>query len=173
MRVSGMLADVSPNPDAKGLAYVVREWIGSAKFGGQLRYYRTKASQYVLRRTQLESLARLMAVLVSGVTIASVLVTDDRVRSLLFLALGASLLVYSVRQSYAHRVAEKDLIKQYDFMYSIFRNARKRLSSAIDDVERRRILRALGESALDEHAEWIFLHRERPPDPGGLWRMES
>ena len=24
------------------------------------------------------------------------------------------------------------------------------------------ILRALGEAALDEHAEWILMHRERP-----------
>jgi hypothetical protein len=31
----------------------------------------------------------------------------------------------------------------------------------------------LGESALDEHAEWILLHRGRPLDRGKLWRMES
>jgi len=30
------------------------------------------------------------------------------------------------------------------------------------------ILKALGEAALDEHAEWILLHRERPLEHGKL-----
>ena len=30
------------------------------------------------------------------------------------------------------------------------------------DIGKRRILRALGEAALTEHAEWTLMHRERP-----------
>ena len=70
-----------------------------------------------------------------------------------------------VRQSYAKSTAESELIKQYEFMHRIFRNARRR--------HRRRptttptsgsILKILGDSALEEHAQWILIHRERSID---------
>jgi len=57
-------------------------------------------------------------------------------------------------------------------MYKIFWNARHRLDRAATDEDRRSILRALGEAALDEHAEWILLHRERPVERGNVLRME-
>ena len=53
-------------------------------------------------------------------------------------------------------------------MGRIFSNARRKLDSARSDVERRAVLRALGDAALDEHAEWIMVHRERPLEHGGL-----
>jgi hypothetical protein len=33
-----------------------------------------------------------------------------------------------------------------------------------DDADRRRILKVLGDSALEEHAQWILIHRERSID---------
>ena len=33
-----------------------------------------------------------------------------------------------------------------------------------DDADKRRLLRVLGDSALEEHAEWILIHRERSID---------
>jgi hypothetical protein len=53
-------------------------------------------------------------------------------------------------------------------MHRIFSNARRRLDTASSDAERRGILRALGDAALDEHTEWILMHRERPPEHGKL-----
>jgi len=32
----------------------------------------------------------------------------------------------------------------------------------------RRVLRALGQAALDEGAEWLLMHRERPLEHGRL-----
>jgi hypothetical protein len=58
-------------------------------------------------------------------------------------------------------------------MYRIFHNARKRLAAATTDSENRRILRILGEAALEEHAEWVLLHRERGLSKSSLWRMEA
>ena len=58
-------------------------------------------------------------------------------------------------------------------MHRLFENARRRLDEADDPEEQRLILRALGGSALDEHAEWILMHRDRTIDKGEIWRMGS
>ena len=58
-------------------------------------------------------------------------------------------------------------------MLRIFQNARRRLDNTVDPVEHRQILRALGGSALDEHAQWILMHRDRSIDQGEIWRMSS
>ena len=47
-------------------------------------------------------------------------------------------------------------------MCRIFANARSALDRAKSPAEQREILRALGEAALAEHAEWTLMHRERP-----------
>ena len=58
-------------------------------------------------------------------------------------------------------------------MSRIFANARKRLDSSLDDAQKREVLMALGKSALDEHAQWIMMNRERSPDQTEIWRMGS
>ena len=95
------------------------------------------------------------------------------IRDPLMTLMGATLLLVVVRYSYAHATAEKELIKQYEFMMRIFLNVCRRLDHAHDDSERRQILRALGGSALDEHAEWILMRRDRSLDQGEIWRMGS
>ncbi|MDZ7769057.1 MAG: hypothetical protein U5K38_08260 [Woeseiaceae bacterium] len=79
----------------------------------------------------------------------------------LVVLMGTMLLMFGIRQGYAYATAEKDLIKQYEFMQRLFENAWRRLESTSDEEEQRLILRALGGSALDEHAEWILMHRDR------------
>jgi hypothetical protein len=88
-------------------------------------------------------------------------------------AMGAMLLLVAIRQGYAFSTGEKELIKQYEFMLRIFDNSKRRLDKAENDSERRQVLRALGGSALDEHAEWILMHRDRSLDQGEIWRMGS
>jgi hypothetical protein len=78
--------------------------------------------------------------------------------------MGIVMLMVGVRQSYAKTTAEAELIKQYEFMYRIFRNARRRIDDADNDGDKRRILKVLGDSALEEHAQWILIHRERSID---------
>jgi len=173
MRVAGIGCDVAPDLDPVGLACAIREWIGDETGGGQLKYYRRNTQQYIERSGRIDRLGQLIGVSVTVILVASVVVESNATRGMLFVTLGSLLLLLSVRQSYAYRVAEKELVKQYEFMHRIFRKARRRLLSAATDAERRRILRVLGESALEEHAEWILLHRGRPLDRGRLWRMES
>jgi hypothetical protein len=91
----------------------------------------------------------------------------------LMAAMGAMLLIYAIRQGYGYATAEKDLIKQYDFMLRLFQNARRRLDDADDPQQQHQILQALGRSALEEHADWILMHRDRAIDQSEIWRMGS
>jgi hypothetical protein len=56
-------------------------------------------------------------------------------------------------------------------MTRIFGNARRRVDAAEDDDERRRVLKVLGDAALEEHAEWILMHRQRSIDPREVVRL--
>ena len=80
--------------------------------------------------------------------------------------MGALSLVAAVREAYAYRKADKELVKQYRFMHRIYRNAHAAQRKAATPMERREILRALGEAALAEHAEWALMHRDRPIEHG-------
>ena len=85
--------------------------------------------------------------------------------------MGGLLLMVGVRQSYAKSMAEAELIKQYEFMHRIFHNARRRIDAAENETEQRRVLKILGDAALEEHAEWILIHRERSMDQKEIVRL--
>ena len=89
-------------------------------------------------------------------------------RNLLLVLMGVFPLIAGVRDAYSHKKAEKELIKQYRFMCGILANARRLLDSTDDIHFRRRVLRALGNAALEEDAEWILMHRERPLEHSGI-----
>ncbi|MDH3622215.1 MAG: hypothetical protein OER91_15050, partial [Gammaproteobacteria bacterium] len=175
MRVAGTECDVNRNSSLAGLEFVIREWIGD-KNGGQLGYFASKSSQRIRRNRFTERLGQLslltsVAVVVVFLTVGSRL--PETWSGPLMVAMGTMLLLFGIRQGYAYATAEKDLIKQYEFMFRLFENARRRLDDADDPDEQRLILRALGGSALDEHAEWILMHRDRTIDKGEIWRMSN
>ena len=93
---------------------------------------------------------------------------SDLQRNWLLVLMGIFPLIAGVRDAYSHKKAEKELIKQYHFMHGVFANARRLLDDSDDPEFRRRVLRALGNAALEEDAEWILMHRERPLEHGGL-----
>jgi hypothetical protein len=173
MRVTGLRCDIAPSDDPEGIAFARREWIGDDG-SGQLGYYRRKSVER-LGRHKLTSKLEITSMGVGAISIALLLlfgsVMPDALRNALILTLGIMLLLAGVRQTYAHRTAESELMKQYEFMYRVFRSARRRLELAQDDADRRRILLLLGDAALDEHAEWIIMHRERPLDQTRIWRL--
>jgi hypothetical protein len=70
-------------------------------------------------------------------------------------------IIAAVREAYAYRKADKELIRQYRFMQRIFASARAALDRTADPAKQREILLALGDAALTEHAEWTLMHRER------------
>ena len=176
MRVAGLHSDASRSRSEDGLAFVLREWIGDAAGRGQLGYFAAKSRDKILRNRLTERLGRL-SLLTSVAVVVIIVMMGTRLSASwntpLMVAMGAMLLIYGIRQGYGYATAEKDLIKQYEFMLRLFESARQRLDNASDANEQREILKALGMSALDEHADWILMHRDRAIDQGEVWRMGS
>jgi len=173
MRVAGTRCDADRVVSPEGLEFTIREWIGDDE-SGQIGYYRRKADQWFKRNRSTERLS-LLSLITSIAVVALILfgggVLGEGFVDPLFVLMGSMLLAYGVRQGYAQSTAEKELIKQYEFMLRVFHNAKRRLEGAHDDEERRQILRALGGSCLDEHAEWTLMHRDRSIDQSDIWRL--
>lgn len=161
--LDGLLAPVAADPGQ--LDAVIHEWIGTPASGGQLAYY-TQASQ---RRSRLHHRAEIagMACIALGVGLSVLLVFmarqfDAHLKHVLVSAMGFLSVAAAVHEAYVHKKADKELIRQYRFMQHIFGSAQRLLANSGALEERRRILLALGEAALTEHAEWTLMHRERP-----------
>jgi hypothetical protein len=175
MRVTGTRSDIAPNTDPRGLEYAIREWIGN-RDNGQLGYFGRKAGERRRRHASTERMG-IIVLWTSVLAIALLILASDAVagvtRNPVMAALAVLLLALGVRQSYGYSTADAELTRQYEFMHRIFANAHRRLAQCDDDRERRRVLRALGDAALEEHSEWILMHRERTTEQGELWRMSS
>jgi len=173
MRVAGTECDIAPSQSPEGVQFAVQEWLGDER-SGQLGYYRRKGGERLRRHADTQKLGK-FGLWGSAATLLVLLFVGsgitDSVRTPLVFVMGVVLLGIGVRQAYAQATAESELIKQYEFMHRIFHNARRRIDAAGDDVERRRILKLLGDAALEEHAEWILMHRERSIDQKEIVRL--
>lgn len=173
MRVAGMESDVAPHREPYGVEFAVQQWIGDAR-SGQLGYYARKIREKSGRNNRTEQFAKTIA-WVTAVALALFVFADadfaDSIRDPVVVLMGVLLLAVGVRQSYAFSVADFELVKQYKFMARTFTKAKRRIDTCETDDERRGVLRVLGEAALDEHAEWILMHRDRAVDEGELLRM--
>jgi hypothetical protein len=159
-------------PDDGWVDWIIDEWVGATGSGqGQLAYYARKEAQNSARYRRTGLLGRVCLWTGIGVAILLFLTGADGApewrRSMLIL-MGVLPLIAGVWDAYSHKRAEKELIKQYAFMSRVFRKARKLLDSTSDVDFRRRVLKALGQAALDEGAEWLLMHRERPLEHGKL-----
>jgi hypothetical protein len=171
MRATGQFRGSTRAGDAAALAWVVAHWVGDADNSGQLAYYRdgSRRREHAYRlTTTLGDLA-----LAGGLLGAVVLLVGGRAMGVgaqqqLLVAMGLLPLLAGIREAYSYKKADKELIKQYRFMTRLFESCRQRLDRARDDAETRHLLRALGSACLEEHAEWILLHRERPLESAQL-----
>jgi hypothetical protein len=161
--LDGMLVEATA--DAAQVDAVISEWIGTSHSGGQLSYYSASA----LRRARLHHRAELFGHICIGLGVGlSVLLAifahrfDEHLKHTLVSVMGILSVIAAVHEAYVHKKADKELIRQYRFMQRIFKAAQRLLDSASSLAEKRGILRALGEAALTEHAEWTLMHRERP-----------
>lgn len=158
-------------PTFAALADVIEEWIGQSEVCGQLHYYECKA----VERTGVHHLTELIGSisLWGGVAISLylaifALLLSEKIKLSLVMVMAVLSIVAAVRESYAYRKADRELIRQYRFMQRIFSSARAALDRAQDPVERREILLSLGDAALTEHAEWTLMQRERQVEHGKL-----
>jgi hypothetical protein len=159
-------------PDDGWVNWVIEQWVGDdSKQTGQLAYYQRKQLEKASRFRRTTFLGRLA--LWVGVLIAVLLAIvgseiSDTERDLLLILMGIFPLIAGVRDAYSYKKAEKELIKQYRFMHGILENAKRLLDNSDDLDFRRKVLRALGNAALEEGAEWILMHRERPLEHTGI-----
>ncbi len=166
MRGASLIHDRRRAPGAELLPWTIDDWVGREQDGtGQLGYYARKCRQCEARYRLTRRLGGMA--LLGGLAIAVLLAAlHDRLpattANYLLVLVGLLPLIAGVRSAYSHKQAEKELIRQYRFMIGIFTRARKRLDEANDDQQRCGVLKALGETCLQEHTEWILMHRERP-----------
>jgi len=162
----------SPPGNDEGLARAIGHWIGEeGSRAGQLGYYRQSFISRLNRVRRNEFYGRVT--LWVAIAIAFFLALNggqhgENVDSALLLMMGLLPLLVGIRDAYAFKKADKELVKQYQFMYKTFSKARERLQATQDKHTREAILRALGEACLEEHSEWILLHRQRPLEHAGI-----
>ena len=170
MRVAGLQSDLRATADPEGLRMAISQWIGDER-SGQTGYYAMKARTCATLQSRTEFIS--LACLSIGLFVALGLAIyhaelSNAAKIPLKALMGILPLIAATRDAYSQKKAEKELVKQYRFMHRVFRNAQRQLANARTDDDRREILRAVGDAALDEHAEWILIHRERPLEMSGL-----
>jgi hypothetical protein len=170
MRSTGLPHDEAFRSDERWLQWVIDSWVGrggggSGSSGGQLAYF----DEGTRRREQAYRMTTLMGelALAGGILGAIVLLLagsrmGPATQAQLLVAMGLLPLLAGIREAFSYKNADKELIKQFRFMSRLFGSCRARLDLARDPAESRYLLRALGNACLEEHAEWILLHRERP-----------
>ena len=168
---SAMLGSASaPSRDpAAALQAVIHEWVGDVEHGGQLDYFAGKAAQRTRELRITEAVGRASLYIGIGISVMLAVLAhwlSADIKNAAVIAMATFSILAAVRESYAYKKADKELIKQYRFMQRIFAAARSALENAVDAVEQREILRCLGETALAEHAEWAVMHRQRPLEHG-------
>lgn len=168
MRVTGLYADANVEPDAQDLADAIEGWVGDEQ-SGQLGYYRNKAADKLHKHRQTGKVTA--AAFILGLCAAAVLALAGEQLSgssanWLVAIMGLLPIVAAARQNYAHRVAERELAAQYGHMLKVFENAHRLLHQSTSSTDKQRVLRDLGEAALNENAQWVLRQRERPL-PGG------
>ena len=168
MRGTSLVQDSGTASDPRWLDWTIRHWVGDPDgAGGQLDYFRQGSHDRARAYLLTERLGRVA--LLAGLAGAVVLwVLGDHLsganQSWLLLFMGLLPLLAGIREAYSFKKADKELIKQFQFMARLFASCSARLARAATIVEKRELLLALGRACLEEHAEWILLHRDRPLD---------
>lgn len=162
MRAMGLHPPVRPTLEA--LDAVIHEWVGETGKCGQLHYFERKTLESTGLHHITEAIG--MVSLWAGIAISAFLAVfalhlPETTKTTMVMVMGMLSIIAAVREAYAYRKADKELIRQYRFMERIFSGARAAIDRTQDPGERRDILRSLGDAALTEHAEWTLMHRER------------
>ena len=172
MRSASLRRDRNATPDPRWAPWVIEEWVGRSEArAGQLGYYTAKARERARTYRRTELLGQIA--LWGGIAMAGLLALfatrlSETQAIVLLILMGILPLVAGVRDAYSHKKADKELIRQYRFMAQVFGNARRLLDGTEDLAIQRRVLKAVGDAALEEHAEWLLMHRERPLEHGGI-----
>jgi hypothetical protein len=137
-------------------------------FKGQREYFIKADNRDDAELTRSERFVRVFLLLGIAIAIASIFVLhdlDEWGEGLLLVAAGLAPVTAALIHNYAEKQALSEHIKQYERMSILFANAGKRIDESIqtgDSTLARKQLRDLGKEALNESADWVLLHPERP-----------
>jgi hypothetical protein len=168
IRSSNLRCEEPPVVDCKqGLSLTHQYWLRS-----QSQFYQKAVGR---DERKLGHLERIMKVMISlGITLSLGVVIIDafgklemddlehktmRIMMQILPALGAAF------GGYAMKMALAEQVKRYERMGELYLQAEKCLAGLIEDNDidcARQLIRELGDEALIENADWLFLHRERP-----------
>jgi hypothetical protein len=169
--VSLRLAELRPNGIVGGVDFAMRQWVGVVSETGsrsqQLHYYWHASRSKAALASFAERLAGVSVVI--GFVVAFVLAGEELLgrRALhhdLLFCIGFFSLLGGVVEALVQKTAQRELQRQYEYMYAVFLAAHERLMAARTEGDRRAILSLLGRAALAEHAQWLLVHRDRPID---------
>jgi hypothetical protein len=158
----------------EGFPYVYANWVGDdhpVNGSGQMFYYRQRLHKLKNKLHFYERIDRVL--LFGGLVLALIFALDVALRSgghtLLPLQARNGLLwglalipVYAaIFEIYLNEKADRALIRQYQYMYTLFSFAAGQLRAASTIERKLGILRSLGHACLAEHAQWILAHRDK------------
>jgi hypothetical protein len=158
----------------EGFPYVYANWVGDdhpVNGSGQMFYYRQRLHKLKNKLHLYERIDRVL--LFGGLVLALIFALDVALRSgghtLLPLQARNGLLwglalipVYAaIFEIYLNEKADRALIRQYQYMYTLFSFAAGQLRAASTIERKLGILRSLGHACLAEHAQWILAHRDK------------
>jgi hypothetical protein len=67
----------------------------------------------------------------------------------------------AIFEIYLNEKSDRALVRQYQYMYSLFSFAANELRAAKNPETKLEILSSLGRACLAEHAQWILAHRDK------------
>ena len=158
-------APQDPQPEAAGpgrLADVLTLWVQ-----GQRDYFLRKAKREDAKRARCESAVGWFLRLGVALIVVSMFLLPylgPWGQGLLLVAAALAPVTAGLIHTHAENQALAEHIKQYARMGAIFNTTQQQVERCLgaDDAEgARERLRALGQEALNENADWVLLHRER------------
>lgn len=172
--ISLQLAVRPPERFAHGYPFTFAAWIGDddpVNGTGQMHYYRTRLEILQHKTHHAESIDR--SLLFAGLALAVTFAVDAGLRTAhrvllpnplhdwLLWALTLLPVYAAIFEIYLNEKADRALIRQYRYMYSLFSYAAAELRGCRSEEHRLAILRSLGHACLAEHAQWILAHRDK------------
>jgi hypothetical protein len=150
------------------------DWVGDdhpASGTGQMFYYRRRLHKLSHSLHVSEQIDRTL--LFGGLVLALAFAVDvalrmgshyllpEQLRSTMLWALALLPVYAAIFEIYLNEKADRALIRQYQYMYSLFAFAAGELRAAATTELKLAILRSLGHACLAEHAQWILAHRDK------------
>jgi hypothetical protein len=158
----------------ESIAEVMVGWIGDdtpAGRGGQIHYYKARSGTLGHWLHRAESIDRVL--LGIGLLLALTFLVDivaslsgdhlipEHPRHYLMWCMALLTLYAGIFEIYLAERADRTLIRQYRYMYGLFRFASRELARAPTLEGKLEVLRSLGHACLAEHAQWTLAQRDK------------